>query len=363
MRIRSSMLIAAGLAGLAACQEDRAYVTAPIGPPSYDFRAFAALGLIPGGSVATVGADTVAFTLRNLAALASGGYTFWAADTSATGYVKLTGNVLEIFLRDSLDAGVPVPDPVTEEVIQVQDTTVIANVDTYAGPTDPAVFSVVARMASTGATGLNSAVVSLDGSGTGQFLWRRFEVEGAGALFFGNFGGPAGEGTLVTDTIASAADDDFVFTIVSSRLVGGFRGDEVSVELQGLGRPPEGFVYQGYLVDDNDAGTMVDVLRTTYPERADLTDVDTDDARVLIGFDPRRDQTVVPAQIRNCVSGSTVAGTCTLALTASADSSAYRGFASFVVTLSPKATTGFGPNVVWSAVVPEAVRKGVGVYR
>jgi hypothetical protein len=458
-----------------------------VGPPSYDFRTFAATGLVPTGTVAGVGADTIVFSLKNLASLASGGYTFWAADSGGASPVKLTGNIVEIFLRDSLDAGGnPVNDPLTDEVIRVRDTNFVAGVDTYAGPTVGSIVQVDARMAATGATGLNSAVVSLDPSGSDQFLWFRREVEGTsataaltltanpangetvtiggkvytfettltdvdghvligatnaasatnlrsaivlaagsgtsyaaattvhpsvtatvatnvvtvttktvgahrnitlaetlasgawgggatfmqgggnGTMFFGNFGGPAGQRTLVTDTIVSPADDDFVFTVVSSRLVGGIRGDEIAVELQGLGRPPVGFAYHGYLVDDAGAGTLVDVLHSTYPERADLTDVDTDDTHTVIGFDPRKDQVVAPAQIRNCVTGANVNNaTCTLNLELSGDSSAFRGFASFVVTLDPKTADAgvLGPNVVWTAPIPAIVRKGTGSYQ
>jgi hypothetical protein len=479
-------MVAAGVSVLAACEEDRSYVTTPIGPPSYDFRTFTANGLVPGGSVSAVEPDTVVFTLRNVPNLSGSTYAFWASDTSGAGNVKLTGNVLEIFLRDSLDAGGnPVRDPLTDEVIQVRDTNVVPSVDSYAGPTDDAVFQVVARMAAPGAAYLNSGVVSLDASGNDRFLWFRREVEGttatgtltitsalnaldgetvtiggkvytfqlvltnadgnvqigvnrdstclnlaravtrtgtpgthyaaattahtqvtaarsggtvvvttrtaghnrgiattetmtngswgattlrgggAGNLYFGNFGGAAGQGTFVTDTIPSAADDDFLFTIISSRLVGGFRGDEVVLELQGIGRPPAGFLYRGYLVDDDGVATMVDNLRSPYPERADYSDADTDDAKVVVGFDPRRDQVISWGQIRNCVQGSNVAGTCTLSIAGStADSSAFRGFAQFVVTLDPKAGAAAGlRNIIWSAVVPDAVRKGTGVYQ
>lgn len=485
-RLRLGVMVAAGVSVLAACEEDRAYVTEPIGPASYDFRTFTPTGLVPGGSLARIAPDTLVFTLRNVANLASDGYAFWASDTSGAGNVKLTGNVLEIFLRDSLDAGGnPVLDPLTEEVIQVSDTNLIAGVDSYAGSTDDAVYSVVARMAAPGAANFNSAVVSLDGSGTSRFLWFRTEVEGssatgtlsitaanalngetvtihgkvytfqtaltnvdgnvligvnrdstalnlsraitrtggaagvhyaaattvhptvraarsggtvvltkrtgghgrgygttetmtngsfgaatltgggAGTLFFGNFGGAAGQGTLVTDTIPSAADGDFVFGISASRMVGGFRGDEVVVELQGLGRPPEGYVYRGHLVDTLGIGTVVDILRSPYPERVDMSDADVDDTKVTIGFDPRRDQAIAWGQIRNCVAGSAVAGTCTLDLAGStADSSAFRGFAAFAITLDPKTgATGGLRNVIWAAVVPDVVRKSTGVYQ
>lgn len=361
--LRPGMLIAAGVVLLAACQENRAVVTEPVGPPSYDSRTWVVEGLRPAGTVGTVGTDTIVFTIRNLAQLQSGGYAFWAAEV-AGGYTKLTGNILEFFLRDSTVGGVPVIDPVTEEVIQVPDTNVVSGVDSYAGPTDDDVTSVSARMAAPGAASQNSAVVSLNGDGDGQFMWRRIGAEGNGSLFYGNFGGAADEGTLVTDTIDSPADADFVYSVISSRLVGGYRGDEVVVELQGIGRPPEGFVYNGYLVDDDGDVTFVGALTSPAPERADYSDADTDDAKVTIGFDPRKDQAIPWGQVRNCVTNSGVASGCDLDIAASTDSvSAFAGFAAFAVSLDPKSGVAGTRNVIWSAAVPEIVRSGAGEYR
>lgn len=375
-RLPSAVFVAAAtLIAVAACKEDRALVTSPYGPPSYDVRNFATDGLVPGGTVSLVAPDTIVFALTNIRDLASGsGYVFWAADNSATGYVRLTGDILEIFHRDSTVGGVVVTDPLTDEPIEVSDTTPILGVDSYAGPSDDAVYLVVARMAAGGAASLNSGVVSLEQSAASptrdnMFLWRRIAAEGAGSMFYGNFGGPADEGTLVNDTIVSPADDDYVFQPVSSSLIAGFRGDEFVMDVARVGRPPMGFVYHTYLVDDAGVGTLVDFLRSQPPDRADLSDADMNDAEVIIGFDTRKDQVIPDGEMRNCVQGGAVTEnattTCTLALTPSADSSAFRGFLTIAVTLDPKVSaSGLGRNIIFSGAVPDdAVRKGKGEYQ
>ena len=386
-RTRSGIMIAAALTvAVAACKEDRASVFSPVGPPSYDAPSFGRGVSLPGvGTVVNqpagrIGvsphADTIVFVLTDLRDLAGGaGYVFWAADSGAAP-VRLTGDILEFFMRDSTVGGVPVEDPLTGDVIQVPDTNVISNVDTYSGTTDLEIAEIEARMAATGAAGMNSAIVGIEASpasptGAIQFLWRRIGVVGTGSMWLGNFGGPSDVATLcscASDTIAENADLDYVYSVTSSRLIAGFRGDEVSIDLDQIGRPPVGFQYRGWLIDDNGMGTLISGLLSQADGATDLGDPDTDDALVAIGFDPRTDQAIPAARIRNCVSGSTVSnppgGSCGLNFTMSTDTlSAFTAQSLVAITLEPKAAPAtLGRGVVWSAAVPPIVKKG-GIYR
>ena len=357
--------VAALAVGVAGCDDDRASVFTPIGPLSYDFTVASAPAGLPGGTVA-VGGGAATLTLSGLRDLSSGAYQFWAVSQDAAGqdvYTRIFGSVVEFFTTPGLDpvTGGVLIDPVTGDTIFVTDSTVIATaaspVNSYTGYIDPLVFSVriIADSAGDGSAvdAANTILVTLETSAgatapsAAKFLWRRISAAGGGAVSFGNFGG-----TEAVDTDASSARD-FIYPVIGVGRAG-IRGLEISVDFTRIGRPPVGFFYRGYLLDEDGAATMVDILRTGFSavaveNRISLVDADID------GLLPGVSSVAIESsQIRNCGSGSTVPS-CAGSLSLSGKAP-FRIWVpgKFVLTLDPKnGGSGIGLNVVFEGDVPE----------
>ena len=342
---------------VAACEDDRTSVFTPIGDPSYDFNVSGAMAGLPSGTVAT-GAGSVTYTLSGLRDLSGATYNFWVVNADAVAGVDvmtpLYGSVLEFFMRDSLSGGTsgdPVGDPITGDVIMVLDTNIIADtgavkLTSYAGTSNEAVFAVEIIGDSTAdgsdADTANAVVVSISGGGSNDMiLWRRIAVGGGGAMSFGNFGG--------SDVISTIAPDDYVYPVIGVGRAG-VRGDEFSVDFQRIARPPHGYYYVGYMMDEDGNATVIDTLRSGFSavaaeNRVNLFNADVDDLLpqvVGIGIES--------SQVRNCVSGSAVRN-CQSTL-----ATGFAAFRQFVLALEPKAQgAGFGRGIVYAGDIPEIV--------
>lgn len=208
-------------------------------------------------NVLTAREPAVRYALTNLAPLASGLYQIWIANADMTDLRSLTGRVVA-YARDEEQGTI--------------DSTVIGTASTFNPPATPYDSIRVEVLASDHAVDphdFDIAFVSLEASeatspnDAGSFLWRR---GGGGSWTFGIFGGDD-----------AANDIEFIFAGTGR---GGVRGDELSVDFQGLPRPPEGFAYEGWLFRANGSGVKFSDLTTIVPvesgpvERVSLRDAD-----------------------------------------------------------------------------------------
>jgi hypothetical protein len=317
----------------AGCDTNRTSVLDPVGPPAYDFNVSPAAAGLPSGSVAlavtATDDSTVTLTLRGLRDLQSGVFQFLTVDAAGGTATPAFGVVVEHFASAA-------------------DDTVSFSSATYAGSADPDLTSVTVLIAQSDASNTvnpyvqHAVVVSLESGqastpSAAQFLWRRIGG-GAGALSFGNFDSadPAG---------------DYVY-VVAANGRGGFRDGELSVDLFEVSRPPVGFFYRGFLVDEADVSYLVDTLRSAHNttpslSRVNLYNADVDNALpAIVGNDIRT------AQLRGCLSGSTVTD-----CVGSIQAADFKAFSRFVLTLDPKgAASGLGTAVTVAGDVPEPVK-------
>ncbi len=357
--------IAALAVGVTGCNDDRASVFTPIGPLSYDFTVASAPAGLPGGTVTAAG-GAATLTLSGLRDLSSGAYQFWAVSQDAAGqdvYTRIFGSVVEFF---PTAAGT---DPVTGDTIFVTDSTVVAagRVNSYTGYIDPLVFSVriIADSAGDGSAvdAANTILLTLETSagatvpGAAKFLWRRISpAGGGGAVSFGNFGG-----TEVVDTDAGSARD-FIYPVIGGGRAG-IRDLEISVDFTRIGRPPVGFFYRGYLLDEDGAATLVDTLRTGFSavaveNRISLMDADIDG--LLPGV---TSVAIESSQVRNCGSGAVPNCAASLSVSGPVPFGVFVP-GKFVLTLDPKnGGAGIGLNVVFEGDVPEVLADTAAVAR
>jgi hypothetical protein len=293
---------------VAGCDDTRATYFEPVGALGFNAAIAPVPTGLPGGSVSTVGGDTIAVTLTGLRALQGGVYKIWGATNTGTAVTitPLAGRLVEYRLRDSLVAGDTVRDA-TDAPIQVPDSTVIAanGAGTYAGsdstrePITGATFTLDLADGSTVDPSTQTVIlVSIETSasasspGTSQFMWRRVGIVGDGSLVVGNYGG--------LDTVNAVSPLDYKWVDVGTGAAT-FRGGEVVINFTNIPRPPIGFYYVSGLIDANGATTYLDTLRSQFDgsdaslSRVSLANADVDQtlpnvAPLMIKF----------SSVRNC---------------------------------------------------------------
>lgn len=385
----------------AACDEGRTSTLEPFGPIAVGTPIGAAAAGVPTGTVTfairttidtsqtpddTLSVDSLVIVrVRNLRPTSAGSYQVWltAIDTT-TGLPSIaaaSGRLVERFMRDSLDGGNQVPDPITGDPIRLPDSTVVGmGEQVYAGSDNPDVFAADFELRP-GASSVepftaHAVTVSIEPTAgaapTGaQVLWRRvglgigaatptstrfpdltdsttIEVTtsraGGGTIAFGVFSGPDEAG------LTSAAD--YVY-LPGGTGVMNFRGPEAAADFRELPRPPVGYFYRGYLVDTAGTVVMVDTLRSAYAPVESQSRVSLYNADVN-GLLPGIAVTAIThSQVRNCAGD--VIPTCrnTLDLPAAGT---FNGQARFILTLDPKgAGGGLGMTVILAGDIPDRV--------
>jgi hypothetical protein len=294
--------------------------------------------------------------MSNLRGLAAGQYQFWVLGRDAANLdvpVQAFGAIKEFFLYP---AGT---DPITGDTIFATDSTTISDVAVagYAGSDDPVVTLVRVTIDSvadgTDPTTYHAVFVTLEtgvatSPGTARFLWRRIGVGGAGSLLFGNFGG--------SDVINVQSPQDYVFAARGGG-TGGARGPELSVDFRELSRPPVGFVYRGWVVDEDGDGVVVDELRSAWSRDSTVSRVSLMDADVNDALPGVTGGEIRSAQIRNCASGSATTN-CQNTMALPVDGT-FLGYATFQLKLEPKngAAAIRNKSVTLAGVLPDAVIK------
>ncbi len=166
--------------------------------------------------------------------------------------------------------------------------------------------------------------------------------------------------------ITATGGATYVFT-PAGRGLGGFRAEELSVDVNDLARPPIGYYYKAWLVDVNSGpnGTdtvyvAVDTLRSPFPARSLLFNADSTEAEdpsvvlatphVITGGQFRNLASAMGLDVNQaCNPQDPTRGTCP-----------FFHFEQFMITLEPKGSDAAlpGPSVVFVASVPSIVRSG-----
>ena len=99
-------------------------------------------------------------------------------------------------------------------------------------------------------------------------------------------------------------------------------------------RPPIGFFYRGYIVDQIGDGVVVDTLRSAWSREASVSRISLYDADVDGALPEVVGQEIRASQVRNCASGSNQIN-CQNTLALPADST-FAGYEAFQLKLEPK---------------------------
>jgi hypothetical protein len=236
--------------GAAACRDERAILTDPIGDAAYGFQMQSLSTNLPRGTVrfkfhatpAAVTPDSFVVTLSGLDSLTNLYYTAWAGDSTGTTFKRITGTLSAVRTDSVLDAVGNIAT--TQTTVQLGTASAIQN-----GGTNKTYTWRFERTAA-GLAASDSMVVfllSVESSPTAATpaetrrpIWAR-RSEGSpsagtatAAIRFGNFGGnPA---------------NDYLFSGTPARGRGAFWGKIFEVTDSTLTRPPQGFYYAVYLV-------------------------------------------------------------------------------------------------------------------
>lgn len=285
---------ALAVALVAACNDDRAQITDPVGEV-YNATLARVAQNIPRGTVARVtagveGARSITVTLQGLEALESANYHVWLAtqtgtDTSNT--VAATGRLRIIVTDTIIDAqGDPVPQPDTTTRLGAYqfnegggDVTIQLRVDSAslaaagAAVTNPAAYNLVFVT-------IEPTPVTSPSASAPAPLWSRLTAA-SNPVRFGNF--------------APNPADEYVFTPAGRGIIGVW-GNILVVDDSSLALPPEGYYYATALLRENAIAGGVDTTffdlgpqKAPFPRRdVSLRDADVDQTidETILTFPP-----------------------------------------------------------------------------
>lgn len=254
--LRAGLAVALTIAGMAACETDRATLLEPYGAPALNFpivASTAAAAALPGGSVSITrpasGTGTARITLQNLERISGGVYQVWLgteANGALSNLVPATGALSVI----------------TTNAAGGRDTARTANASSFTGVDDATARYVIdltaASLGSDPATGRNVALVTIEpaagatapAADSPKPLWARFTAPAAGASATGNF---------VFGNYNPNVQQQYIFPL-TGRGRAAVRGNALFVEDSSKGRPPVGYYYAGYAVQRDEEDAPVDTL-------------------------------------------------------------------------------------------------------
>ncbi len=283
-RTRARLLLAAvALAAVGACAQDElAGPSQVVGPPLLDIS----LGpsgdaRFPGGTVAisaNAARDTLTLTLTNLPPLPSGSsYQFFLADSATAD--SSTNNLIPV-------AGRVVTTTRQRRPVN-RDSSVFTNrVDTAASAAGVTAADTnqtfVVRIVSPEIRNFSHVVVAVSGASaptagrlarttrTG-FLYARYrDARGTPARTDDTYAG----GTFTFGSFAINTAERLPFSVSGSNDAA-FFGSQLRINLKGLVRPPAGFRYAGWLVDDRtNTSVRLGGIQSPVPENASLDNAD-----------------------------------------------------------------------------------------
>ncbi|HUE86001.1 MAG TPA: hypothetical protein VMO26_07985 [Vicinamibacterales bacterium] len=306
-----------------------------IGPPLLDMElSVASAPVFPAASVSVNATrDTLTLNISNLPPLPPGSvYQVLLVDTTAATSNAIVGSGTLITTNRRTR-------PVNRDVSVIEttvDTAASANAITDGGAANSYSFVIADADIGGNISAYTHAVVVVNGTAeTGVqtvdaddprgFLARRYR---SGASY------SSGSLTFGTWSIASAVRQPFAITAAS--LDAGFWGDDLIANFELILRPPEGFRYVGWLVDDRTGSQQrVGGLATPPPERRSLVNADVEAGSFLT------EDAIVEAQLRQPVTTPD-------------------NYTRFVVVLEPKGSAG-APRASLAEVFAAAIPRSISV--
>jgi hypothetical protein len=357
----------ASAVGLAACTDERAITSEPVGPLGFGInlakeainipRGYMRLG--PATPTANPANDSIIVVLRGLDSLPAGTrYRVWVADDSSTTWFPVTGARLTVTKTDTTfdSAGDPVFTP---------RTTVTTGVDGFSNGGANAVIRFASSrgaVAGLGSSPIGVGLVTIETAASPttpnparRIIWsRRSERVGttdSAFVRFGTFGK-----SLATQYVFSATTNAGNANMtINPRGRVEVRGPVMVVNDSNYWRPPQGYYYAAYAIKlDTIRGRFQDTVylgrRTTpWPEQISLYDADFGQAT-----NPAPNIVLEPQQVilgmRTRVSADSIPK--------AQGTPPWREFGQMVVTLESKeATEGrMGPAIIMNATLPKSIR-------
>jgi hypothetical protein len=298
----ASLAAAAGLIAAAACSDERAITTEPVGDVAFGQNLAKIASNLPRGRAqfpvaviasATPATDSIIVEMAGLDSLTTGQYVVWVANDSATKFARLTGNLQVQKLDTTLNSQ---GDPVF--------TTVNTNFTGISGFRNGGSNQTLrftsnrVNAAGLGATdSANVVIVSVETGTPGaapsdrRFLWARRSqaanqltpVRPVAGLRFGNFAPrTVDEFIYATSTSANVAFGPAAFSAASPIIPRGrieVRGPIFTVNDSNYYRPPVGFYYEAWAIRTDTLGRFIDTVSlgqkaTPYPGRKSFYDAD-----------------------------------------------------------------------------------------
>jgi hypothetical protein len=297
--MRKAVLSTAALISIAAaCSDERAITTEPVGAVGYGQNLLRISTNLPRGRVnftssplplAAAASDTVVIWFAGLDSLTTGSYVWWAANDSATKFARLTGSLrMEGVDTTVNEAGDPVFTPVTAELGTVSEFK-------NGGPNRRYRFSVLrSQMAGFTATDSVGVILLSVESGTPgaepsavRPLWaRRSEMSTArlAGLKFGNYKPRrieqyvySGSTVALLPTVLTGTVDTTYRNIPRGRVE--VRGDVFTVNDSNYFRPPVGYYYKAWAIKTGEFGVFADTFSlgdkaSPPPRRVSFRDAD-----------------------------------------------------------------------------------------
>lgn len=291
--VAATVLAAAMLGALGACSESE--LSGPrelVGAPLLDMTLGpSGAAVFPGGSgTINTTRDTLTLTITNLPQLPAGAvYQVLLVDSATAG----SSNVVPVSGRliTTTRSARPVTRDSSERIVRTDtlaSTAVIAAADTnqtfvyrITGPAIAANSHVVLAVKSAA----QAAASGLSGATRMGFLYGRYRNSATATPTYSN-------PTLTFGSFAINSAARLPFN-VSGQSDAAFYGDQIRVNLQGLVRPPVGFRYAGWLIDDRtNTAVRIGGLLTPVPENKPLDDADVGTGTYL------SDVGILKAQVR-----------------------------------------------------------------
>ena len=293
-----------GACALAACSDERAITTEPIGDVGYGQNLLKAATNLPRGRAifptapaasATPATDSIFVDLAGIDSLTTGSYVVWVGNDSATKFARATGTLTVSKIDTTINnQGDPVFTPSTATIPNVSSFRNGGQNTTYRFATTRA--NVAGLAASDSA---NLILVSIEAGAPGatpsnkRILWaRRSQATSSGTpavlttgLRFGNYAPRIDDEYVFASTArTTAAFGPGIFnatTLIVPRGRVEVRGPIFTVNDSNYYRPPIGYYYEAFAIRTDTLGRFVDtvslgVKASPYPNRISFFTADTE---------------------------------------------------------------------------------------
>ncbi|WP_145978998.1 hypothetical protein [Gemmatimonas phototrophica] len=300
MRLAVLTSVAFTVVVAAACSEERAITTEPIGARGFGQNLIKSQSNLPRGRAifptspiasANPAADSIIVELGGLDSLSGGNYVVWVGNDSATKFVRATGTLTVLRTDTTLNAQ---GDPVFTTT-----SASLGTVNQFSTGGSNRLMRFATTRAAIGMTNADSAnlvLVSVETGtagatpGTRRPLWARRSQSAAvggritGGLRFGNYNSRlASEYVFATSTAANAAFGPAAFsasTLIIPRGRIEVRGAIYTVNDSNYYRPPVGYYYEAWTIRTDTLGRFIDTVSlghkaTPFPGRLSFFDADT----------------------------------------------------------------------------------------